>query len=252
VLGLQPWTSSASILKKDPALERRFAPVFVSEPDVEQTIEMLRGLKHRYEEHHGITYTDDSLKAAARLSHRYVSDRHLPDKAIDLIDEAASKLRVAIYSMPDDLKQQKKMIKRLEQDEFEAGQAQNWELAAQVKSERLRLDGEFQVEYETWRQEKNLDEVVQVKDIAEVVSNWTGIPLHDMLQTEAEKLLVMEQALHQRIIGQDEAIDAISDAIRRARSGLKDPHRPSGSFLFLGSSRGGQNGTGQSPGMVLV
>jgi ATP-dependent Clp protease ATP-binding subunit ClpC len=223
-------------IEKDPALERRFAPVFVSEPDVEQTIEMLRGLKHRYEEHHGITYTDDSLKAAARLSHRYVSDRHLPDKAIDLIDEAASKLRVAIYSMPDDLKQQKKMIKRLEQDEFEAGQAQNWELAAQVKSERLRLDGEFQVEYETWRQEKNLDEVVQVKDIAEVVSNWTGIPLHDMLQTEAEKLLVMEQALHQRIIGQDEAIDAISDAIRRARSGLKDPHRPSGSFLFLGSS----------------
>ncbi len=223
-------------IEKDPALERRFAPVFVDEPDVEQTIEMLRGLKHRYEEHHGIAYTDDSLKAAARLSHRYVTDRHLPDKAIDLIDEAASKLRVAIYSMPDDLKTKKKHLRKLEQEENEAGQKQDWEYAAQVKVERLRLDGEFQQEYEAWRQEKNLDEVVKVSDIAEVVSNWTGIPLHDMLQTEAEKLLRMEAALHERIIGQDEAIIAISDAIRRARSGLKDPRRPTGSFLFLGSS----------------
>jgi len=223
-------------IEKDPALERRFAPVFVEEPDVEQTIKMLRGLKHRYEEHHGIKYIDEALKAAARLSHRYVTDRRLPDKAIDLIDEAASKLRVAIYSMPDALKLKKKLLRKLEQDENEAGQKQDWELAAKVKSERLRLDSEFQQEYETWRKEKNLDEVVKVSDIAEVVSSWTGIPLHDMLQTEAEKLLRMEEALHERIIGQDEAINAISDAIRRARSGLKDPRRPSGSFLFLGSS----------------
>jgi ATP-dependent Clp protease ATP-binding subunit ClpC len=197
---------------------------------------MLRGLKHRYEEHHNIAYADDALKAAARLSHRYVPDRHLPDKAIDLIDEAASKLRVAIYSMPEELKLKKKELRKLEQEETEAGQNQDWEFAAQVKVERLRSEKEFQEEYEAWRQEKNLSEVVNVSDIAEVVSNWTGIPLHDMLQTEAEKLLRMEDALHERIIGQDEAIVAISDAIRRARSGLKDPRRPSGSFLFLGSS----------------
>jgi ATP-dependent Clp protease ATP-binding subunit ClpC len=223
-------------IEKDPALERRFAPVFVDEPTVDQTIDMLRGLRHRYEEHHGITYTDDSLKAAARLSHRYVTDRHLPDKAIDLMDEAASKLRVAIYSMPDELKRKKKELNKLQQDEIEAGQKQDWEHAARIKADRLRLEDEFQHQRDTWRQEKNLDEVVEVSDIAEVVSNWTGIPLQDMLQTEAEKLLRMEQALHERIIGQDEAINAVSDAIRRARSGLKDPRRPTGSFLFLGSS----------------
>jgi len=223
-------------IEKDPALERRFAPVFVEEPTVEETIEMLRGLKHRYEEHHGITYTDESLRAAARLSHRYVSDRHLPDKAIDLIDEAASKLRVAIYSMPDDLKAKKKALNKLQNEENEAGNRQEWEKAAEIKAERLRLEEEFGEEYDTWRQEQDLSEVVDVSDIAEVVSNWTGIPLHDMLQTEAEKLLRMEDALHERIIGQDDAIVAISDAIRRARSGLKDPRRPTGSFLFLGSS----------------
>jgi ATP-dependent Clp protease ATP-binding subunit ClpC len=223
-------------IEKDPALERRFAPVFVEEPSVEQTIEMLHGLKHRYEDHHGVTYTDESLSAAARLSHRYVTDRHLPDKAIDLMDEAASKLRVAIYSMPEDLKDKKKQLNKLQSEETEAGQKQEWEHAAQVKAERLRLEQEFQDERDTWRREKNLDEVVEISDIAEVVSNWTGIPLHDMLQTEADKLLRMEDALHGRIVGQEEAINAISDAIRRARSGLKDPRRPTGSFLFLGSS----------------
>ncbi len=223
-------------IEKDPALERRFAPVFVEEPSVEETIDMLRGLKHRYEEHHNISYTDESLRAAARLSHRYVSDRHLPDKAIDLIDEAASKLRIAIYSMPDDLKTKKKELNKLQQEENDSGQRQEWERAAEIKANRLRLEEEFQQEHENWRKEKNLDEVVGIKDIAEVVSNWTGIPLHDMLQTEAEKLLGMEDALHERIIGQDEAISAISDATRRARSGLKDPRRPTGSFLFLGSS----------------
>lgn len=223
-------------IEKDPALERRFAPVFVDEPSLEETIEMLRGLKHRYEAHHNVSYTDEALKAAARLSHRYVADRHLPDKAIDLIDEAASKLRVAIYSMPDDLRAKKLELNKLLQEEHEAGQRQDWELAAQLKSDRLRMEEEFEHKRDTWRKEKNLDEVVEVSDIAEVVSNWTGIPLADMLQTEAEKLLRMEEALHQRIVGQDEAINAISDAIRRARSGLKDPRRPTGSFLFLGSS----------------
>jgi ATP-dependent Clp protease ATP-binding subunit ClpC len=223
-------------IEKDPALERRFAPVFVEEPTVEETIDMLRGLKHRYEEHHNITYTDEALRSAARLSHRYVTDRHLPDKAIDLMDEAASKLRIAIYSMPEDLKQKRKELNKLQNEENEAANRQNWERAAELKAERLRLEEEFQQERDAWRQEKNLDEVVEVSDIAEVVSSWTGIPLNDMLQTEAEKLLRMEESLHERIIGQEEAINAISDAIRRARSGLKDPRRPTGSFLFLGSS----------------
>ncbi len=223
-------------IEKDAALERRFAPVYVEEPTTEETIAMLRGLKHRYEAHHNISYTDESLQAAARLSHRYVTDRRLPDKAIDLIDEAASKLRVAIYSMPDDLKKKKKKLTRLQNKEAEAGQNQQWEEAARIKVDRLRMEREFQAERDVWRQEMNLDEVVEVSDIAEVVANWTGIPIHDMLQTEAQKLLGMEKALHRRIIGQDEAINAVSDAIRRARSGLKDPRRPTGSFLFLGSS----------------
>lgn len=223
-------------IEKDAALERRFAPVFVEEPTVEEAIEMLRGLKHRYEEHHNVNYTDESLTAAARLSHRYVTDRHLPDKAIDLIDEAASKLRVAIYSMPEALKEKRKRLTKLQNEENEAGQRQDWEHAAQLKAERLRMEEEFQQERDAWRQEKNLDEVVEVSDIAQVVASWTGIPVQDMLQTEAEKLLHMEGALHTRIIGQDEAISAVSDAIRRARSGLKDPRRPMGSFLFLGSS----------------
>ncbi len=165
-----------------------------------------------------------------------MTERQLPDKAIDVIDEAASKLRVAIYSMPDDLKQKKKALSKLQQEESEAGNSHDWERAAEIKVQRLRMEDEFQQERDLWRQEKNLDEVVDIKDIAEIVSNWTGIPLHDMLQTESEKLLRMEEALHERIVGQDEAIVAISDAIRRARSGLKDPRRPSGSFLFLGSS----------------
>jgi ATP-dependent Clp protease ATP-binding subunit ClpC len=223
-------------IEKDPALERRFAPIYVEEPTVEEAIEMLRGLKHRYEAHHNVSYTDAALTAAARLSHRYVTDRHLPDKAIDLIDEAASKLRVAIYSMPEALKTKKKELTKLQNEENEAGQKQDWEHAARLKVERLRLEEEFQQQRDTWRQEKNLDEVVDVSDIAAVVASWTGIPVHDMLQTEAEKLLHMEEALHTRIIGQAEAINAISDAIRRARSGLKDPRRPMGSFLFLGSS----------------
>ncbi|MFQ5610794.1 MAG: ATP-dependent Clp protease ATP-binding subunit [Anaerolineae bacterium] len=223
-------------IEKDSALERRFSPVFVEEPTVEETIQMLDGLRPRYEAHHDITYTSEALEAAARLSHRYVTDRFLPDKAIDVMDEAASKLRIAIYSMPDDLKAKKKELSQLQADEEAAWQRRDYEHAAQIKAERLRLEQEFQAERDAWRQEKNLDEVVETKDIAEVVASWTGIPLSDMLETEADKLLRMEESLHQWIIGQDEAIDAISDAIRRARSGLKDPRRPTGSFLFLGSS----------------
>jgi ATP-dependent Clp protease ATP-binding subunit ClpC len=223
-------------IERDSALERRFAPVFVDEPTVEETIEMLQGLRDRYEAHHNVRFTEAALEAAARLSHRYVTDRHLPDKAIDVIDEAASKLRVAIYSMPEHLKEKKKKLIQLQTDEEEAWQQRDYERAAQVKSEKMRLEEEFQTERDDWRQEKNLDEVVEVSDVAEVVAGWTGIPIRDMMQTEADKLLEMEEKLHERIIGQDEAIGAVADAIRRARSGLKDPKRPSGGFLFLGSS----------------
>jgi ATP-dependent Clp protease ATP-binding subunit ClpC len=223
-------------IERDAALERRFAPVFVDEPSVEETIEMLRGLRDRYEAHHSVKFTDEALEAAARLSHRYVTDRRLPDKAIDVIDEAASKLRVAIYSMPEDLKEKKKQLTRLQTEEETAWQQRDYERAAEVKSERMRLEEQFQAERDTWKREKNLDEVVEVSDIAEIVAGWTGIPLRDMMQTEAAKLLQMEEKLHDRIIGQEEAIHAVADAIRRARSGLKDPHRPTGSFLFLGSS----------------
>jgi len=223
-------------IEKDSALERRFAPIWVEEPSVEETIEMLRGLQDRYEAHHNVRFTDEALAAAARLSHRYVTDRRLPDKAVDLIDEAASKLRVAIYSMPPDLKEMKSRLTRLATEEEAAWANRDYERAAQYKAERLALEAEFTARRDAWRQEAGLDEIVDAADIAEVVSAWTGIPVANLLQTEAEKLLHMEEHLHQRIVGQDEAINAIADAIRRARSGLKDPRRPIGSFIFLGSS----------------
>ena len=223
-------------IEKDAALERRFAPVWVEEPSVEETIEMLRGLRDRYEAHHGVCFTEEALIAAARLSQRYVTDRHLPDKAVDLIDEAASKLRVAIYSMPPELKEMKARLQKTATEEEEASANRDYERAAQYKAERLALEEEFNEERDAWRQETGLDETVEAEDIAEVVATWTGIPVSSLLQSEAERLLDMEEHLHERIIGQDEAINAIADAIRRARSGLKDPRRPIGSFIFLGSS----------------
>ncbi|MDW8071042.1 MAG: AAA family ATPase [Anaerolineae bacterium] len=223
-------------IERDAALERRFAPVFVDEPTVEEAIEMLKGLRDRYEAHHRVKFTDEALVAAVRLTHRYVTERRLPDKAIDAMDEAASKLRVAIYSMPEALRAKKKRLSQLQAEEEAAWQRRDYERAAQIRAERLRLDAEFQAERDQWWREKNLDEVVEANDIAQIVSSWTGIPLHEMMETESEKLLRMEEKLHERIIGQDEAIKVVSDAIRRARSGLKDPKRPMGSFLFLGSS----------------
>ncbi len=223
-------------IEKDAALERRFAPVYVEEPSVDDTIQMLRGLRDRYEAHHKVRFSDDALVAAARLSSRYVTDRHLPDKAIDLMDEAAAKLRVALYSLPPDLKIAKTEIDRLSAEEEQAGVERDYERAAQKKAERLRLETEFQEKRDQWEAEHQLDEVVDVNDIAEVVAQWTGIPVTQMMETESTKLLQMEQRLHERIKGQDEAIGAISDAIRRARSGLKDPRRPNGSFIFIGPS----------------
>ena len=223
-------------IERDSALERRFAPVFVDEPSVDETIEMLRGLRDRYEAHHKVTFSDDALVAAAKLSHRYVSDRHLPDKAIDLMDESAAKLRVALYTLPDELKEMKRELDRLSAEMERASQTKDFERAALLKTECIRLEDEFGQKRDAWQQKHELDEIVDVSDIAEVVSSWTGIPLHQMMETEAEKLLQMEDRLHERIIGQDEGIRVLADAIRRGRSGLKDPRRPIGSFVFLGGS----------------
>jgi ATP-dependent Clp protease ATP-binding subunit ClpC len=221
-------------IERDSALERRFAPVYVDEPNVEDSIEILRGLRGRYEDHHKIRYEDDALVQAVKLSHRYVTDRRLPDKAIDLMDEAAAKLRVAMFSMPARLKEMKVELDELQTQEEKAWETRDYENAARYKADRVRLEEDYNELVTGWRVEADLDEIVDARDIAIVVSAWTGIPVSNMLQTETEKLLNMEDVLRQRIVGQDQAVEAVSDAIRRARSGLKDPRRPIGTFLFLG------------------
>ncbi len=223
-------------IEKDAALERRFAPIYVDEPSIEDTVSMLRSLRDRYEAHHKVKLSDDALEAAANLSSRYMTGRKLPDKAIDLMDEAAAKLRVALYSLPDDLKNDRKEIDRLLAEEEKASLDREYERAVQLKSERLRLEESFNERQSRWEAENKLDDVVDADDIAEVINQWTGIPVTQLLESETTKLLHMEDRLHERIIGQDEAIKAVSDAIRRARSGLKDPNRPIGSFIFIGPS----------------
>ena len=221
-------------IERDSALERRFAPVYVDEPNVEDSIAILRGLRSRYEEHHHVQYDDEALVQAVKLSHRYVQDRRLPDKAIDLMDEAAAKLRVAMFNMPPALKQMKVQLSELQTNEEKAWESRDYENAAQFKAERVRVEGEYNDLSARWRVDADLDDIVDARDIAAVISAWTGIPVTSMLQTETEKLLHMEDHLRLRIIGQAAAIEAVSDAIRRARSGLKDPKRPIGTFLFLG------------------
>jgi ATP-dependent Clp protease ATP-binding subunit ClpC len=223
-------------IEKDAALERRFAPVYVEEPSVEAALEMLAGLRDRYEAHHKVSFTDEALSAAVQLSNRYVADRRLPDKAIDLIDEAAAKVRIAIYEMPPELKEMKRELQRLAVEMESAGVDRDYERAAELKSHSLQLESEFAQKRAAWQREMNLDELVEATDIAEVVESWTGIPVSSMMETEAQKLVHMEDRLRERIVGQDEAIQAVSDAVRRARSGLKDPRRPIGSFIFLGAS----------------
>jgi ATP-dependent Clp protease ATP-binding subunit ClpC len=221
-------------IEKDAALERRLQPVYIGEPSVEDTIEMLRGLRPRYEAHHKIQITDSALVAAAQLSQRYISDRYLPDKAVDLIDEAASKLRIDTESAPPEVKDLEKRVQQLVYEEEATSQRQEYERAAQIKVERLRLEEEYNQAKSKWLQEERIDSVVDEEDIAEMVSKWTGIPVSRMLEGEAEKLLQMEERIHERIIGQDDAVRVVSESIRRARAGLKDPRRPIGSFIFLG------------------
>lgn len=221
-------------IEKDKALERRFQPVFIGEPSVEATVEMLRGLRPRYEAHHKIKISDEALEAAAHLSQRYISDRYLPDKAIDLIDEAASKIRIDTQSAPPEVKSLEQQLKQLTNEEEAASQRQDYEHATQLKSERLRLEEEYNQAKSEWLQHEKIDEVVDEENIAKLISIWTGIPVSQMLEGEAEKLLHMEERIHERLVNQEEAVNAICEAVRRGRVGLKDPRRPIGSFIFLG------------------
>ena len=221
-------------IERDSALERRLQPILVEEPSVEDTVEILRGLRPRYESHHKIQIDDSALVAAARLSQRYLTERYLPDKAVDLIDEAASKARIDTQSLPPDLAGTERKVHQLQNEEEAASQRADYERAATLRAERLKLEEEFTQRRDALFQERNIDKVVDAEDIAHLVAKWTGIPVSRLLEAEAEKLLHMEERLHQRVIGQDEAIEAVSDALRRARAGLKDPRRPIGSFMFLG------------------
>ena len=220
-------------IERDAALERRFQPVLIEEPNAETAIEMLRGLRPKYEAHHKVEITDDAIEAAVNLSQRYISDRLLPDKAVDLIDEAASRLRIDAQAKPSDLIETEARIQRLEDEELAASQRAEYEQAAQLRSERLRLEEERQrLSAQTPAAEVQM--VVTPENIGRLIATWTGIPVDRLLESEAEKLLHMEERLHDRVIGQEEAIVAVSDAVRRARAGLKDPKRPIGSFIFLG------------------
>jgi ATP-dependent Clp protease ATP-binding subunit ClpC len=221
-------------IEKDKALERRFQPVFIEEPSIEDTIEILKGLRPRYEAHHKIKITDGALEAAARLSQRYIADRHLPDKAIDLIDEAASKLRIDTESATPEEKELEQRIKQLANEEEAATQRQDYEQAARLKAERLKLEPEYKETKSRRLKQEKISEEVTAEHIAQLISNWTGIPVSQMVEGEKEKFLHMEEKIHERLIDQEEAVGAISEAIRRSRAGLTDPKRPIGSFLFLG------------------
>jgi ATP-dependent Clp protease ATP-binding subunit ClpC len=221
-------------IERDKALERRFSPVYLDEPSVEDTIEMLRGLRPRYEAHHKIKIEDSALVAAAKLSQRYVSERFLPDKAIDLIDEAASKLRLDMESAPQEVKDLDRKMKHLRDEEEAASQRQDYQKAAELKAERLHLEQEYDQAKAKWQKGKKIDGSVDEEDIAGLIAQWTGIPVSRMMETETDKLVHMEERVHQRIVDQEEAVSAVSEAIKRSRAGLKDPRRPIGSFVFLG------------------
>lgn len=222
-------------IEKDAALERRFQPVNVGEPTVDETFEILKGIRDKYEAHHRVTITDEALKAAASMSARYITDRFLPDKAIDLIDEASSKKQLSSQTAPPDLKEKEKQLEKLASEREEAVNAQEYEKAAKIRDEEKALQSEVDELAKKWKgtgTSSNL--VVDENDIAEILSDWTNIPASKLKQEEMEKLKNLESILHERVIGQDEAVTAVAKAIKRGRAGLKDPKRPIGSFLFLG------------------
>lgn len=222
-------------IEKDAALERRFQPIQVDEPTVEESILIIKGLRDRYEAHHRVKITDEAIIAAAKMSDRYISDRFLPDKAIDLIDEAGSKVRLRSYTTPPNLKELELRLEAIRSEKNAAVQSQEFEKAASFRDTEQKLKEELDSTKKTWKEEQGKAESeVTVEDIAAVVSMWTGIPVSKLAQTESQKLLNLEDTLHKRVIGQAEAVTAISRAVRRARAGLKDPKRPIGSFIFLG------------------
>ncbi len=222
-------------IEKDSALERRFSPVTVGEPSTEETIAILQGIRDKYEAHHNVKITDEAIKSAVELSTRYINDRFLPDKAIDLVDEAASRVKMKVYTQPESLKKLEDKITLLDKEKEEAIRMQDFEKAASIRDKEKETREKLQKEKEKW-ENKNTKSVTTLtkEDIADVVSSWTGIPVQKLTQSENEKLKKLETTLHQRVIGQNEAVEAVAKAIRRGRVGLKDPNRPIGSFLFLG------------------
>ncbi|AZB41225.1 ATP-dependent Clp protease ATP-binding subunit [Bacillus sp. FJAT-42376] len=222
-------------IEKDAALERRFQPITVDEPTVAESIQILSGLRDRYEAHHRVSITDAAIDAAVKLSDRYISDRFLPDKAIDLIDEAGSKVRLRSFTTPPNLKELEVKLEEVRKEKDAAVQSQEFEKAASLRDTEQRLREQLDETKKTWKEKQGQENTeVTVEDIAMVVSNWTGVPVSRLAQTETDKLLNMEELLHSRVIGQDEAVVAVAKAVRRARAGLKDPKRPIGSFVFLG------------------
>lgn len=222
-------------VEKDAALERRFQPIMVEEPSVEEALEILKGLRDRYEAHHRVEINESALEASVRLSDRYVADRFLPDKAIDLIDEAASRVRLRTFIAPPDLKEKEQKLEEIRKEKEAAVQGQEFEKAARFRDREQKLKEELERDKAEWQQKKVTSKsTVTEEDIAQIVSSWTGIPVKKLAMEESERLLKLEEVLHGRIVGQDEAVRAVSRAIRRARAGLKDPKRPVGSFIFLG------------------
>ena len=222
-------------IEKDAALERRFQPVKVGEPTPEEALAILKGLRDRYEAHHKVKITDEALQAAVSLSDRYISDRFLPDKAIDLMDEAASRVRLHSFTAPPDVKEQEDRLKALQNEKKEAIAHQDFEKAASLRDEERKLRQDIAQKRAAWEERKNNShDVVTEEDIAQIVASWTGVPVKKMTEDESQRLLHMEELLHKRVVGQDEAISAVSRALRRARAGLQDPKRPIGSFIFLG------------------
>jgi len=221
-------------IEKDAALERRFQPVNVGEPNSEDAIKILMGLREKYEAHHNVKITDDAIKAAVELSDRYINDRFLPDKAIDLIDEAGSKIRLTVYAQPDSLKEIEEKIKLNEEEKDKAIEEQDFEKAAKLRDEGKKLKAELNEQKAEWKENSSDEATVKKETIAEIVSQWTGVPVESLTEEESQKLLKLEDELHKRVIGQNEAVTAVAKAIRRGRVGLKDANRPIGSFIFLG------------------
>ena len=222
-------------IEKDAALERRFQPVTVGEPTVEETVKILHGLRDRYEAHHSVKITDEALEAAAKLSQRYITDRFLPDKAIDLVDEAASKKRLSTMTAPDDVKELEKELEKITVEKQAAIMAQDFEKAAELRDKEKSIKDKMDESKSAWKEGTSSNEqTVTGEDIADIVSGWTNIPVKRLAEEESERLKNLEKTLHARVIGQDEAVSAVARAIRRGRAGLKDPKRPIGSFIFLG------------------